>query len=125
MHAKRKMQLIVVDANRLYSIATRYIYNKKKLYTSCLKWKLGLNSAVGVVVIDFILSLVGRFVLLIQHPLMVCNWPWFGRTVTGLYCNSELAPSICTEGAFVLLSKVCAYTPLSFLYPIFPYPKLS
>ena len=18
---------------------------------------------------------------------MVCNWPWFGRTVTGLYCN--------------------------------------
>ena len=27
------------------------------------------------------------FVLLIQRPLMVCNWPWFGRTVTGLYCN--------------------------------------
>ena len=25
---------------------------------------------------------------------MVCNWPWFGRTGTGLHCSSELAPSV-------------------------------
>ena len=36
-------------------------------------------------VIDLKLSLVERFVLLIQRPLLVCNWPWFGRTVTGQF----------------------------------------
>ena len=35
-------------------------------------------------VLDLKLSLVRRFVSLIQRPLMVCNWPWFGRTGTAI-----------------------------------------
>ena len=38
-------------------------------------------------VLNLELSFVERFLLLIQHPLMVCNWPWFGSAGTRLYCN--------------------------------------
>ena len=52
------------------------------------------------------MSLIGRL-LLIQRPLMVCNWSWFGRTVTGLYCNCEnWRRAFCTEGAFIILVEI-------------------
>ena len=48
--------------------------------------------------LDLKLTFVGRLLLLMQDPLMVCNYPWFGMVGTGLL---QLTLSVLHCSAFV------------------------
>ena len=67
-------------------------------------------------VIDLKLSLVERFVLLIQRPLMVCNWPWFGRTVTGQFRIGAERFALKVHSLYMYHSLPCKY-PLQGKHP--------
>ena len=49
---------------------------------------------------------------------MVCNWPWFGRTVTGLYCNRV---RIGAERFALKVHSLCLYSSLASFSIVFAF----